>query len=76
MYGWGRRQVYMMPHSDTAATSNIPLALQSMFYKLQYQDSSVSTKDLTQTFGWDANESFMQHDVQVRRIDSTPSERG
>jgi ubiquitin carboxyl-terminal hydrolase 7 len=24
----------------------------------------VATKDLTRSFGWDANDSFMQHDVQ------------
>jgi hypothetical protein len=50
-----------MPTTDTPqASKNIPLALQSLFYNLQYNDMSVSTKNLTKSFGWDANESFMQ----------------
>ena len=32
--------------------------------QVQFHDTSVATKDLTRSFGWDANESFMQHDVQ------------
>ena len=32
--------------------------------QLQFGDSSVSTKDLTKSFGWDTMEGFMQHDVQ------------
>lgn len=43
---------------------SIPLALQSLFYKLQYSDNSVATKELTKSFGWDTYDSFMQHDVQ------------
>ncbi|KAK6156222.1 hypothetical protein DH2020_010470 [Rehmannia glutinosa] len=34
------------------------------FYKLQYSDTSVATKELTKSFGWDTYDSFMQHDVQ------------
>ena len=67
------RQVYLMPTTDTPhASKNIPLALQSLFYKLQYNDASVSTKDLTRSFGWDANESFMQVSV---RLSNTPLSR-
>ena len=43
---------------------SIPLALQRIFYKLQYSDTSVSTKELTKSFGWDTYDTFMQHDVQ------------
>ena len=32
--------------------------------QLQFGDSSVSTKDLTKSFGWDTYDAFMQHDVQ------------
>lgn len=32
--------------------------------QLQFGDASVSTKDLTKSFGWDTMEGFMQHDVQ------------
>ncbi|CAA0841356.1 Ubiquitin carboxyl-terminal hydrolase 13 [Striga hermonthica] len=45
-------------------TASIPLALQSLFYKLQYSDSSVATKELTKSFGWDTYDAFLQHDVQ------------
>ena len=35
-----------------------------LLLQLQFGDSSVSTKDLTKSFGWDTMDSFMQHDVQ------------
>jgi ubiquitin carboxyl-terminal hydrolase 7 len=44
--------------------NSIPLSLQRIFYKLQYSDASVSTKQLTKSFGWDTYDTFMQHDVQ------------
>ena len=63
-----------MPTTDTPqASKNIPLALQSLFYNLQYNDVSVSTKNLTKSFGWDANESFMQ--VRVRRVTVLATDR-
>ncbi|KAJ6796532.1 ubiquitin carboxyl-terminal hydrolase 12-like [Iris pallida] len=60
-----RKAVYHMPTTENDMPSgSIPLALQSLFYRLQYSDSSVATKELTKSFGWDAYDSFMQHDVQ------------
>ncbi|KAH7541842.1 hypothetical protein FEM48_Zijuj02G0010400 [Ziziphus jujuba var. spinosa] len=57
--------VYHMPTTENDLPSaSIPLALQSLFYKLQYSDNSVATKELTKSFGWDTYDSFMQHDVQ------------
>lgn len=57
--------VYHMPTTENDMPSgSIPLALQSLFYKLQYSDTSVATKELTKSFGWDTYDSFMQHDVQ------------
>lgn len=57
--------VYHMPTTENdVPSSSIPLALQSVFYKLQYSDTSVSTKDLMKSFGWDTYDSFLQHDVQ------------
>ncbi|KAF3653690.1 hypothetical protein FXO38_15532 [Capsicum annuum] len=57
--------VYHMPTMENDMPSaSIPLALQSLFYKLQYSDNSVATKELTKSFGWDSYDSFMQHDVQ------------
>jgi hypothetical protein len=32
--------------------------------QLQFGEASVSTKDLTKSFGWDTYDAFMQHDVQ------------
>ncbi|XP_075520070.1 ubiquitin C-terminal hydrolase 12-like isoform X1 [Primulina tabacum] len=60
-----RKVVYHMPTTvhDKPSTS-IPMALQSLFYKLQYSDENVSTKELTKSFGWDTNEAFLQCDVQ------------
>ncbi|XP_065621470.1 ubiquitin C-terminal hydrolase 12 isoform X9 [Quercus suber] len=60
-----RKNVYHMPTTENdMPTGSIPLALQSLFYKLQYSDTSVATKELTKSFGWDTYDSFMQHDVQ------------
>ncbi|KAG4397296.1 hypothetical protein AAZX31_10G113800 [Glycine max] len=60
-----RKAVYHMPTTENDMPSvSIPLALQSLFYKLQYSDTSVATKELTTSFGWDTYDSFMQHDVQ------------
>ncbi|KAI3856932.1 hypothetical protein MKX03_012340 [Papaver bracteatum] len=61
-----RKAVYHMPttENDLASGSSIPLALQTLFYKLQYSKDSVGTKELTTSFGWNTHESFMQHDVQ------------
>ncbi|XP_020577037.1 ubiquitin carboxyl-terminal hydrolase 13-like isoform X2 [Phalaenopsis equestris] len=60
-----RKAVYHMPTTEfDIPSASIPLALQSLFYKLQYSDSSVATKELTKSFGWDMYDSFMQHDVQ------------
>lgn len=60
-----RKAVYHMPTTENdMPAGSIPLALQSLFYKLQYSDTSVATKELTKSFGWDTYDSFMQHDVQ------------
>mmetsp|Transcript_41401 Transcript_41401/g.100498 ORF Transcript_41401/g.100498 Transcript_41401/m.100498 type:complete len:1169 (+) Transcript_41401:70-3576(+) len=60
-----RKAVYHMHTTDGEdPESSIPLALQRIFYKLQYSDTSVSTKQLTKSFGWDTYDTFMQHDVQ------------
>ena len=65
MMGYVYQAVYHMPTTENDMPSgSIPLALQSLFYKLQYNDTSVATKELTKSFGWDTYDSFMQHDVQ------------
>lgn len=60
-----RTAVYHMPTMENdEASKSLPLALQSLFYKLQYSKTHVSTKDLTKSFGWGTYDAFMQHDVQ------------
>jgi len=50
--------------------NSIPLQLQSLFAQMQLtQARSVSTKKLTKSFGWDATDSFTQHDVtELRQV--------
>lgn len=43
---------------------SVALALQRVFYELQFSDKPVGTKKLTKSFGWETLDSFMQHDVQ------------
>lgn len=62
-----RAGVFAIPTSKSTkgdATSNIPLALQRLFFHLEYEDTSVSTRKLTKAFGWDSLDAFTQHDVQ------------
>ena len=59
-----RKAVFQMPIAEGDVARNIPLALQGLFYKLQYSPSAVATKDLTKSFGWDTMDAFTQHDVQ------------
>ncbi|KAG1662438.1 hypothetical protein FOA52_004019 [Chlamydomonas sp. UWO 241] len=60
-----RTAVYHMPTNENdEASKSLPLALQSLFYKLQYSRTHVSTKDLTKSFGWGTYDAFMQHDIQ------------
>ncbi|XP_072058231.1 ubiquitin C-terminal hydrolase 12-like [Arachis hypogaea] len=47
--------VHMPTTENDMPSGSIPLALQSLFYKLQYSDSSVATKELTKSFGWDTS---------------------
>jgi ubiquitin C-terminal hydrolase len=68
MLGSFRRAVYSMPLPDpedeNVGGSRMSYALQKVFYELQYSDSTVKTKKLTESFGWDNTEAFTQHDVQ------------
>ncbi|RXH81275.1 hypothetical protein DVH24_005189 [Malus domestica] len=59
-----RKAVHHMPTTENDMPSgSIPLTLQRLFYKLQYSDSIVETKELTESFGWDTHYLFMKHDV-------------
>lgn len=43
--------VYMMPTEGDDGSKSVPLALQRVFYELQYSDKPVGTKKLTRSFG-------------------------
>ena len=53
-----------MPTEGDDVNKSVALALQRVFYELQTSDCAVATKKLTKSFGWEALDSFMQHDVQ------------
>lgn len=59
-----RKAVYKMPTESDDSTKSVALALQRVFNELQFSDKPVGTKKLTKSFGWEALDSFMQHDVQ------------
>lgn len=59
-----RKAVYMMPTEGDDSSKSVALALQRIFYELQFGDKPVGTKKLTKSFGWETLDSFMQHDVQ------------
>lgn len=56
--------VYKMPTESDDSSKSVALALQRVFCDLQFSDKPVGTKKLTKSFGWEALDSFMQHDVQ------------
>ena len=65
MTSFAEQAVYELPISSADdRKDSIALALQSLFYKLQVGHTAASTTRLTQSFGWDSAESFLQHDVQ------------
>ncbi|RUP44365.1 hypothetical protein BC936DRAFT_149573 [Jimgerdemannia flammicorona] len=59
-----RRAVYEIPTETDEPTKSVALALQRVFYNLQFQETPVGTTELTKSFGWDSLDAFMQHDVQ------------
>lgn len=59
-----RKAVYQIPTESDDSSRSVALALQRVFYELQFSDKPVGTKKLTKSFGWETLDSFMQHDVQ------------
>jgi ubiquitin carboxyl-terminal hydrolase 7 len=57
-----------MPTESDDTQRSVALALQRVFYELQFSDRPVGTKKLTKSFGWETLDSFMQHDVQVTKL--------
>eukprot|EP01062_Namystynia_karyoxenos_P042296 TRINITY_DN3086_c0_g1_i1.p1 TRINITY_DN3086_c0_g1~~TRINITY_DN3086_c0_g1_i1.p1 ORF type:complete len:1267 (+),score=434.96 TRINITY_DN3086_c0_g1_i1:112-3801(+) len=59
-----RTGVYRMDtSSDQDPKASIPLALQRLFFDLEFREDSASTTDLTASFGWQSREVFEQQDV-------------
>lgn len=56
--------VYQIPTESEASRDNSAWTLQRLFYNLQTCDTSVSTSELTQSFGWESRQIFEQQDVQ------------
>lgn len=54
----------MMPTEEDDPECSVALAMQRVFYELQFSVLPVGTKKLTKSFGWDSVDSFLQHDVQ------------
>ncbi|KAI9349064.1 putative ubiquitin-specific processing protease 21 [Obelidium mucronatum] len=59
-----RKATYTIPTDNDSPTKSIPLALQRVFYQLEHSNTPAATIELTKSFGWDAADSFMQHDIQ------------
>lgn len=55
---------YEIPTENDDTSKSVPLALQKLFYEMQFADFAVGTKELTRSFGWDTMDAFNQHDVQ------------
>eukprot|EP01087_Luapelamoeba_hula_P007038 TRINITY_DN1712_c0_g1_i1.p1 TRINITY_DN1712_c0_g1~~TRINITY_DN1712_c0_g1_i1.p1 ORF type:complete len:614 (+),score=100.06 TRINITY_DN1712_c0_g1_i1:244-2085(+) len=62
--GTFRKAVYLMPTQNDTPENSIPLALQRVFYRLQFDNDSSGTKELTAAFGWNKRQSYIQQDVQ------------
>jgi len=56
--------VFKIPTGGADPVKSLSLALQRVFVQLQTSPDPVSTTGLTQSFGWDSYESFVQHDAQ------------
>lgn len=60
-----RKAVYQIPTADEdRASSSSAYALQRLFYRLQADNTAVSTQELTHSFGWESRQIFEQQDVQ------------
>ncbi|KAK2943422.1 putative Ubiquitin carboxyl-terminal hydrolase 15 [Blattamonas nauphoetae] len=63
-YGWRYNQ-----RQKKVAKLQLAEALQRLFYNLQTSSSSVSTRELTRSFGWSDADSFEQHDAsEMNRV--------
>eukprot|EP00667_Euglena_gracilis_P017652 EG_transcript_18646 len=62
-----RKSVYALPTEDDErleGRKTITLALQRLFCKMQLSDEPIETKELTESFGWNKEHAWQQHDIQ------------
>ena len=62
-----RNLIFRMPTTGKEdASKNIPLSLQRLFIFMQLaeKNEAISTKPLTESFGWTTAETLMQHDIE------------
>ena len=55
-----------MPTESDDPAKSVPLALQRVFYELQFSDKPVGTKKLTKSFGYDNNDNNNKVIIFVR----------
>lgn len=58
-----RTACYRIP-TEMDTGSSMALALQKLFYNLEFSHLPICTKNLTKSFGWSTVDVLMQHDVQ------------
>eukprot|EP01012_Entosiphon_sulcatum_P035236 TRINITY_DN4474_c0_g1_i1.p1 TRINITY_DN4474_c0_g1~~TRINITY_DN4474_c0_g1_i1.p1 ORF type:complete len:1106 (+),score=261.32 TRINITY_DN4474_c0_g1_i1:871-4188(+) len=74
-----RTEVYRIPTEEESDAPNkrIPLALQRLFYNLEFKPQAGNTNGLTAAFGWTDRDAFVQHDVQelLRKLTDNLAEK-
>jgi len=55
--------VYLMPTESDDSSRCVALALQRVFYELQFSDKPVGTKKLTKSFGYVLSHVMQRHTV-------------
>ncbi|EJD38170.1 cysteine proteinase [Auricularia subglabra TFB-10046 SS5] len=58
-----RKLVYNIPTQGASPTESTAYALQRLFYRMQSSSGTVTTTELTKTFGWRAIDAFTPRDV-------------
>lgn len=61
MFIYFLQAVYLMPTESDDSSKSVPLALQRVFYELQFSDKPVGTKKLTKSFGYVSLEYFIRY---------------
>ena len=60
--GYFKRGIFSMPYDNTERS--LSYSLQRLFFDLTFEKEAASTNKLVQSFGWSADDIFIQHDVQ------------